>query len=310
MKIEISKPEENEKALWILSHAHNKQKGHLRQVEILKFLTLWKYATVRQLELLTAEKDRNIYKHLSRLEKLELIKRERYYTFNIVSITKRGIELIAELTDIKPELLITKENYKKQINFLEHQLIVRGFVIRLYAKNRQIIIPFSIYLKALYRAFRGKERIVSKTHKADFVILKQEGRDINIIGFEYENSYKKRDQLIKKFKSMKESLGKFYEGYFITTKNANIYERVKRTLFEESKKSYDISKLLKATNLSTNDLLFINEPFQANEEVKKVINELYRVFTSYDELSEVPILKKKIFLPAQTTKNHSESIDI
>ena len=294
MKIEISKPEENEKALWILSHAHNKQKGHLRQVEILKFLTLWKYATVRQLELLTAEKDRNIYKHLSRLEKLELIKRERYYTFNIVSITKRGIELIAELTNIKPELLITKENYKKQISFLEHQLILRGFAIRLYAKNRQIIIPFSIYLKALYKAFKGKERIVSKTHKADFVILKQEEGNINIIGFEYENSYKKRDQLVKKFKSMRQSLGSFYEGYFITTKNANIYEKVKRTLLEESKKSYDNTKLLKATNLSTDNLIFIDELLQVNEGIKNIANELYKAFTRYDELSEIPILKKKL----------------
>jgi len=296
MKIEITKPEENKKALWILSHLHNKQRGHLRQVEILKFLTLWKYATIKQLELLTAEKDRNIYKHLNRLEKLELIKREKYYTFNIVSITRRAIELIAELTNIRPELLITKENYKKQISFLEHQLMIRTFAIRLYNVELQIILPFSIYLKALYRAFKGNEKVVSKTHRADFLILKKE-QDINIIGFEYENSYKKRDQIVKKINSMKASLGKFYEGYFITTKNANIYERTKRTFFEESKKNYEILKLYKATNLSTNDLLTIEEPAQANEEIKKVARQLHQVFTNYDNLSEIPILKKKIASP-------------
>jgi hypothetical protein len=309
MRIEITKPEENKKALWIVSHKHNKQRGHLRQVEILKFLTLWKYATIKQLELLTAEKDRNIYKHLSKLEKLELIKREKYYTFSIVSITRTGIELIAELTGIKPELLITKENYKKQISFLEHQLMLRGFAIRLYAKNKQIIIPFSVYLKALYRMFKGNEKVVSKIHRADFVILKKEQENINLIGFEYENSYKKRDQLVKKFKSMKENL-EFYEGYFITTKNANIYERTRRTLFEESKKSYEISKLYKATNLSTNDLLTIEKSTQVNEQVKNVAIELYKAFSKYDELSEIPLLKKKIAFPTQTTKSPSESIDI
>ena len=310
MRIEITKPEENPKALWILSHLHNKQRGHLRQVEILKFLTLWKYATIKQLELLTAEKDRNIYKHLNRLEKLELIKREKYYTFNIVSITRRAIELIAELTNLKPDLLITKENYKKQISFLEHQLMLRTFAIRLYNAEQQIILPFSIYLKALYRAFKGNEKAVSKTHRADFIILKKEPENINIIGFEYENSYKKRDQIVKKINSMKASLGKFYEGYFITTKNANIYERTKRTFFEESKKNYEIVKLYRATNLSTNDLLTIEELRQANKEVKNVAKQLHQAFTNYDKLSEIPILKKKIVLPTQTTKSPSQSLDI
>ena len=310
MKIEITKPETNEKASWILSQTDNRQKGHLRQVEILKFLTLWKYATIKQLELLTAEKDRNIYKHLNKLEKLELINREKYYIFNIVSITKRGIELIAELTGIKPELLITKENYKKQISFLEHQLILRTFAIRLFSKDFQIPLPFPIYLKALYKTFKGKEKTVSKIHKADFVILKQEQGNINLIGLEYENSYKKKDQLAKKFKSMKDSLGKFYEGYFILAKDTNTFTRIKRTLFEESKKSYEILKLFRATNLSIDNPLAIGEMQETNGEVKKVVNQLYNAFSNYDNLSEIPILKKKIALPTQTTKSPSQSVDI
>jgi len=310
MKIEITKPEANEKASWIVSHLHNKQRGHLRQVEILKFLTLWKYATIKQLELLTAEKDRNIYKHLNRLEKLELINREKYYTFNIVSITRRGIELIAELTGIKPELLITKENYKKQISFLEHQLMLRTFAIRLFSKDLQIPLPFPIYLKVLYRTFKGKEKIVNKIHRADFILLKKEQENINLIGFEYENRYKKRDQLAKKFKSMKDSLSKFYEGYFILAKDTNTFARIKRMLFEESKKSYEILKLFNATNLSTENPLIIQEIKETNEEIKKVINQLHNAFSSYDNLSEIPILKKKIVLPTQTKKSPSQSIDI
>jgi len=310
MKIEISKPETNEKASWILSHIDNKQRGHLRQVEILKFLTLWKYTTIKQLELLTAEKDRNIYKHLSRLEKLELINREKYYTFNIVSITRRGIELIAELTGIRPELLITKENYKKQISFLEHQLMLRTFAIRLFSKDLQIPLPFPIYLKVLYKTFKGKDNIVNKTHRADFILLKKEQENINLIGFEYENRYKKKDQLAKKFKSMKDSLSKFYEGYFILAKDTNTFARIKRTLFEESKKSYELLKLFNATNLSTENPLVIQELKETNEEFKKVINQLYNAFSNYDNLSEIPILKKKIASPTQTKKSPSQNLDI
>ena len=96
---------------------------------------------------------------------------------------------------------------------------------------------------------------------------------------------------------MKDSLGKFYEGYFILAKDTNTFARTKRTLFEESKKNYEILKLFNATNLSTENPLTIEELKEASEEVKKIINQLYNAFLSYDNLSEIPILKKKIALP-------------
>lgn len=270
-------------------------KGHRRQVEILKFLGLFKYSLIEHLEFLTGTKNRNIYKNINKLEKLEYIQKDIHSSYRIVSITEKALELLAIKNNIQIEILKTKEKFKKELSFLEHELEIRKLAIRLISEN-QIVLPISIFLKFLHRNGIDRKQI-NKVHRADLILLKydKEYEDIFIIGVEFENKFKKREQYKRKFQSMDKSLGHFYNGYFIVAKSKVILERIKENLEEYSKKDRNARLFRLATNLSNNNFLDVEQLIEIKEETKEAVNQMYKTFKNYYEIEEIKELKRKLY---------------
>jgi len=237
----------------------NRLKGHFRQVEIIKFLAIWKFATQRQLAYLTGENENNVVKHIKRLKEFGYIEVHKYRSYRIIEITKRGLELIEDLTGIEYEFLKTKEKWKKEN--VEHDLIIRAKAIQMIS-NTQYPVKTSYYFKKIYKKLcwnieykKQVDRQIRKIHIADFIIIQTDihGNDVKeIIGVEYENTHKKVKDIRKKLKSMRESVG-YYTQYLFIPRNKNIMASLISKIYRISKQEY-IKQLIDITNLPNTDI--------------------------------------------------------
>jgi len=251
------KPIENNSVYFKLKEIKNNRfKGHLRQVEILKFLTIWKFATKKQLAYLTGETPENITKHLNRLEKLGYIKKHKHQGYTIIERTDKTLHVIEELTGIEYEFFKTKERWNKE--YIEHDLMLRNLAIQTM-NYLQYPIKTSLYFRKIYQELKKRfnekyaKKIVRSLHIVDFVILfdfsySDKGDEVMVIGIEYENTRKGLKELRRKIKSMKESID-YYSNYFFFAKNENILKNLPSKMIRASKGIDDNLEVMKISNL-------------------------------------------------------------
>jgi len=262
----------------VLGKFNFRKKGEVRERLILFFLMQFKYATQKQLSILIDDKHRNISKILRKLEEKQYIKTDKYFGIKIIEITHRGLEEIAQKYT---ELFESKEKYKTQLGFFEHQLYLRSFAIHYYS-DRQLVINNNVYMKILYNLLKenyGKEvanRMFKDFHRADLTIIKD---DISI-GVEFENSIKKKDKVKEKLVSMEKNVEIFHQAYFFVAKKNYILENFTRKAFEVAKGSSELIALLTITNLysiKNNEKSNLIPQIVKDLEVKPLLRELKNI---------------------------------
>ncbi len=234
----------------LLDNFEYREKGRVRQRLILWFLMQFKYATQKQLGKLINDQHRNIGKILRKLEERQYIKTSKYFSLKIISITPRGLEEIAEEL---AEDLASKENYNKQLGFLEHQLYLRSLAIS-HHSNDQIIINGNIYRKLIYKFVKENygegytKKLFKDYHRADLTLIKNYNDTNIVLGIEFENSLKKRDKVQDKLKSMLKSAEILYQGYFFQSRKKYLLKNFTKKAYS-LRNSNDIIALLTTTNL-------------------------------------------------------------
>lgn len=283
--------------------SNNRIKGHIRQVEILKFLSVWKYATTQQLSLLASETEANVMKHVRKLRELGYLQLHRYRVHNIVEITRQGLELIEHYTGVSYDFLKSKEKFKKEL--IEHDLTIRDKAIQ-FIDYIQYPVKTSHFFKKLYATAVNKkyaEKEIRKLHIADFIVIRTDlaNKPHRVAGIEYEHTNKKLKDVRRKIESMLKSI-EYYSNYIFLYKNKNIMNSFVRK-YQKLANKIDINYTI--WNISNMDFryeeveenrnrLIIDKyiPIKdwAYETLKELVNDMIKI----RKLEHIPELRKRL----------------